>query len=548
MYEQVQAVRSLMRMAWLYRWVGLAVAILICAVGWFGVQMLPDQYKVNAKVYLDSRSMLRPLLRGIAFESGSLANTTLLLSRTLLTRPNLEEVARRTDLDLGTKTPEEFDELISDLAKDITITGTTRDNIYDIQYTHTTPKVAKAVVDELLNTFMESALGDTRRETAVTQKFLEEQIAAYEKRLIEAEDRLKQFKQRNVGVMPGSQGGYFSRLESAHAQLKEAQLQLQEAITTRDQIRQQAASQPDKMEDPFGGAGFGDDAFGGEAESDDQLAYYDGKIQELQGKIDELLVGYTEKHPDVIGMRKMIENLEEKKRARVAELEKLAAEAPPAEEDDPFGGFGGNPFKQQLQMQAAQADANVAALQTRVTEYEKRVQELERRVDTVPEVEAELQRLNRDYSINKQQYDELLKRRELAYMAQEADQSEDDVKVKIIEPPRVPLLPTGPNRLLFASIVLVVGLGAGAGLSFVLSQLSPRVVDVPELKDLSGLPVIGVISMVSSPLHRQQRRYELLAFSSALAVLVMIYVGQVALVLMGIDLHGKLTSVLGMTA
>lgn len=545
MYEQVQVVRSLMRMAWLYRWVGLAVAIVVCALGWLGVQALPDQYKVNAKVYLDSRSMLRPLLRGIAFESGSLANTTMLLSRTLLTRPNLEEVARRTDLDLGTKTPEEFDELITDLAKDIKIVGTTRDNIYDIQYTHTTPKVAKAVVDELLNTFMESTLGDTRRETAVTQKFLEEQIAAYEKRLIEAEDRLKQFKQRNVGIMPGSQGGYFSRLEAAHTQLKEAQLQLQEAMTTRDQIKQQAASQPSQAEDPFGGEMPG--AEDGGIESDPQVAYFDGKIRELEGRIDELLVGFTEKHPDVVGMRKMIENLEAKKAEKIAELEKLAAEAPPVAEDE-FGGFSGNPFKQQLQMQAAQADANVAALQTRVAEYESRVKELERRVDTVPEVEAELQRLNRDYSINKSQYDELLKRRELAYMAQEADQSEDDVKVKIIEPPRVPLLPTGPNRLLFASIVLVVGLGAGAGLSFVLSQLNPRVVDVPELKELSGLPVIGVISMTSSPMHRQQRRYELMAFSAALSGLVLIYVGQVVLFVMGVDLHGKLSSVLGLIA
>jgi polysaccharide chain length determinant protein (PEP-CTERM system associated) len=547
MYEQVQVVRSLMRMAWLYRWVGLAVAIVVCALGWLGVQVMPDQYKVNAKVYLDSRSMLRPLLRGIAFESGSLANTTMLLSRTLLTRPNLEEVARRTDLDLGTKTPEEFDKLITDLAKDISIAGTTRDNIYDIQYSHTTPKVAKAVVDELLNTFMESTLGNTRRETAVTQKFLEEQIAAYEKRLLEAEDRLKQFKQRNVGIMPGSQGGYFSRLEAAHTQLKEAQLQLQEAMTTRDQIKQQAASAPSQVEDPFGADMFGDEGGAGGIESDPQVAYFDGKIQELEGRIDELLVGFTEKHPDIVGMRKMIENLEAKKAEKIAELEKLAAEAPPAAEDD-FGGFGANPFKQQLQMQAAQADANVAALQTRVAEYENRVKELERRVDTVPEVEAELQRLNRDYSINKSQYDELLKRRELAYMAQEADQSEDDVKVKIIEPPRVPLLPTGPNRLLFASIVLVIGLGAGAGLSFVLSQLNPSVVDVPELKELSGLPVIGVISMTSSPMHRQQRRYELMAFSAALSGLVLIYVGQVVLFVMGVDLHGKLSSVLGLIA
>lgn len=544
MYEQVQVARTFLRMAWLYRWVGLATAILACALGWTAVQLMPDQYAVSAKIYLDSRSMLRPLLRGIAFDSGNLANTTMLLSRTLLTRPNLEEVARRTDLDLGTKTPEEFDKLISDLSSDITIVGTPRDNIYEIKYSNDKPKVAKAVVDELLNTFMESALGDTRRETAVTQKFLEEQIAAYEKRLVEAEERLKEFKQRNVGMMPGSQGGFFSRLESAHAELKDAQLQLEEGMRRRDQLKEQVASQSNTIEDPFAM----DDELAIE-DVDPEIAQYEGKITELNSRIDDLLVSYTEKHPDVVSMRKMIDDLKKKIDVRKQEVAQEAKDKPKAAEDDmDFGAMMGNPFKQQLQLQAAEADAMVAGLQTRVEEFTRRVKELERRVDTVPEVEAELARLNRDYEVNKAQYDELLKRRELAYMAQEADQSEDDVKVKIIEPPRVPLLPTGPNRLLFSSIVLLLGLGIGGGLSVMLSQMNPRIIDVPDLKDITGLPVIGVVSMSSSPLHRQQRRYELMAFSAALAGLVLVYVGQVVMFVMGIDLHGKLTSVIGMIA
>lgn len=542
MYEQVQVARTFLRMAWLYRWVGLATAIAACTLGWVAVQLMPDQYQVSAKVYLDSRSMLRPLLRGIAFDSGNLSNTTMLLSRTLLTRPNLEEVARRTDLDLGTKTPEEFDKLIADLSSDISIAGTPRDNIYEIKYSSDRPKVAKAVVDELLNTFMESALGDTRRETAVTQKFLEEQIAAYEKRLVEAEERLKAFKQRNVGVMPGSEGGFFSRLEAAHAQLKEAQLQLEEGMRRRDQLKQQAANASTSFEDPF--------ALEGDLsaeEADGEIAQHQSKIAELSNRIDDLLVSYTEKHPDVVAMRKMIEDLKAKIEARKKVVAEEAKTKPPAKEDD-FAAMMGNPFKQQLQLQAVEADAMVAGLQTRVQEFERRVKELEKKVDTVPEVEAELARLNRDYEVNKNQYDELLKRRELAYMAQEADQSEDDVKVKIIEPPRVPLLPTGPNRLLFSSIVLLLGLGIGGALSVALSQMNPRIIDVPDLKDITGLPVIGVISMTSSPLHRQQRRYELMAFSAALAGLVLVYVGQVVMFVMGIDLHGKITSVIGMIA
>lgn len=550
MFEQIQTLRTFLRMAWLYRWAGMIIAVLLCVAGWIGVQSMPDTYEVRAKVFLDSRSMLRPLLQGIAFNSGAMSDSALLLSRTLLTRPNLEEVARRADLDLKAKTPEEFDQVINGLASKISIRTGRGDNIYDIQYTAEEPKVAKLVVDELLNIFMEQSLGDARRDSVTTQNFLEQQIAAYEKRLIESEDRLKQFKQRNVGVMPGSQGGFFARMEEAQTQLKGAKLELREAIQRRDQLRKELQA----TVNPAGGAEYvpEDDLFAalddGEGVVNEQqfpeLQVFDNKIRELESRIDELLLNYTEKHPDIIGMRKLIEEYRVRKTERAKEL---AANAPaPGAYDD--GPMLESPYRQQIKIQAAQADATVAALETRTKEYSDRVKELARRVDIVPEIEAELTRLNRDYGITKAQYNELLKRRELMNMGREADQSEDEVKVKIIEPTRVPLEPTGPNRILFASIVLLAALGAGAGLSVVLSQLNPRIIDVPDVKGLTGLPVLGVISMTSNALHRHQRRVQVAAFFVVLAGLVAVYGAQIALEILGFDLHAKLTSVLGVIA
>ena len=543
MFEQVQFLRTLLRTAWLYRWAGMVIASILCVIGWSVIQAMPDTYQVRAKVFLDSRSMLRPLLSGIAFNSGALSDSALLLSRTLLTRPNLEEVARRADLDLKAKTPEEFDQIISGLASKISITTGRGDNIYDLNYTNQEPKVAKLVVDELLNIFMEQSLGDARRDSVTTQNFLEQQIAAYEKRLIEAEDRLKQFKQRNVGIMPGSQGGFFARLEEAQTQLKAAKLELREAKKRRDQLRKETASSE--------GAGFvaEDDLFaalGDEVSQTKQfpeLAVFDNKIADLEGRIDEMLLNYTEKHPDIIGMRQLIGEYRKRKDEKAAEL---AAQAPEAELDE--GPALDSPYKQQIKIQAAQADATAAALETRVKEYTKRSKELARRVDVVPEIEAELTRLNRDYGITKNQYDELLKRRELMNMGREADQSEDEVKVKIIEPTRVPLKPTGPHRILFSSIVLLVGLGVGAAISVALSQLNPRIIDVPDVKALTGLPVLGVISMMSSVVHRHQRRVELTAFFVVLSGLVAIYAGQIALEILGFDVHSKLAAVLGAVA
>jgi hypothetical protein len=173
------------------------------------------------------------------------------------------------------------------------------------------------------------------------------------------------------------------------------------------------------------------------------------------------------------------------------------------------------------------------------------VADLEKKVGTVPEVEAEFARLNRDYEVNKKQYDELLQRREQAALSQDAEQSQEDVKVKIIDPPRLPLLPIGPNRLLLASVVLVLGLGFGGGLTVLLSQLSPRLIDVPDLREVTGLPVLGAVSLSASPGHRRQRRYELLAFSAGLAGLLLVYAAQVTLFLLDINVHGRLQHVLG---
>jgi protein tyrosine kinase modulator len=536
MYEQIQLLRNYLRMAWLYRWIGVALAISACIGGWTFVYLMPDQYQVGTKIYLDSSSMLRPLLKGLAFDNSMLSNTALMLRRTLLTRPNLEDVARRADLDLKAQTPQQFDAIVTGLGKKITIASTKTDHIYDITYRADNPKVAKSVIDELLNVFLEASLGDSRRETATTQRFIDEQIAEYEKRLILAEDRLKEFKQRNIGVMPGSQGGYFNKLQETHAQLKQAELDLQEATRRRDDIKNMASSQPEGGDESLFSMDYGEEEM-----TSPEIESLNARIENFELRIDELLIQFTEKHPDVIGARRTIAHLEEQKEQKLTELAEWQLENPAM----PGMGPTTDPYKQQLKLQVVEAEAQVGALQTRVKEYQSRVADLERKVDTVPEVEAELARLDRDYSINRQQYNELLERRELAHMSQEADAAVDDVKIKIIEPPRVPLSAAGPPRLLFISFTLAVSLVLGGAVSFVLSQLNPRIIGDVDLRSVTLLPVLGAVGMTENPVHRRQRRMELAVFGMSLSGLIAVYVGQVVLLQSGIDLHEKLTSIIG---
>ncbi|MGE0383637.1 MAG: XrtA system polysaccharide chain length determinant [Gammaproteobacteria bacterium] len=528
MNEQIQLLRSYVRRIWPYRWTSICVAALVCLIGWAGVYSLPNQYEVNTKIFIDTRSMLRPLLKGLTVDNRVLEDSALLMRQTLLTRPNLEEVARRTDLDLKAQTPEQFDKLIAGLAENLKVVGTPRENIYQLTYVHSDPKLAKRVVDELLNTFLEATLGDTRKDTAVTQKFLDEQITEYERRLVEAEDRLKEFKRKNMGVMPGKNGAseedYYGRLQRNEAELNQARLLLSEATHRRDELARQAS---------------GDDAVFGVADvpsnSSPVLAQVQARIDKLQQSLDDLSLRFTDKHPDIVQIKNTLAELEKQKAEEVKLISESGAGAMVA---------AANPAFQQIKVALANADAEVAALQTRVAEYQRRSDELRKLADTVPEVEAELKRLDRDYGLNKEQYLELVKRREAAKLSTEAEKSADDIKLKVIEPPRVPVLPSGPKRLQMISGVFGMSLVAALAIAFLMSQVFPRIYTTEELKAFTGLPVLGAVTLVQSERQRGERRMELAAFSVVFAVLLVSFGGLITADLMRVDIHGHVASLL----
>jgi hypothetical protein len=142
-------------------------------------------------------------------------------------------------------------------------------------------------------------------------------------------------------------------------------------------------------------------------------------------------------------------------------------------------------------------------------------------------VEAELARLNRDYDVIKDQYQALIQSREMQQLSQQASAT-DQVEFRVLNPPRADIEPVAPRRLLLLAGVLVAALAAGAGLSYLLTQLRPVIASARALRELSGLPVIGTVSGFVASRHAQQRRVAFLWFSSAIAGLVLL-VGGVAL-------------------
>jgi polysaccharide chain length determinant protein (PEP-CTERM system associated) len=241
----------------------------------------------------------------------------------------------------------------------------------------------------------------------------------------------------------------------------------------------------------------------------------DGRIDALKRNLDTLLQRYTDKHPDVVGARKIIAQLEEQKRDEMKARQKAG------------GGktitTSANPVLQQLKLSLADAEANVAAMRARVAEYDSRYNALRNTAKQQPEVEAEFAQLNRDYDIQKKSYETLVARRESASMSAQMESSTGVADFRVIDPPRVSPTPVAPNRLLILPVVLLISLLAGAAVSFASSQIRPTVIDARGLRLVSGLAVLGSISMVKTEADQRRDRRQITGFFAALGGLLMSY-------------------------
>ncbi len=514
------------RATWRYRWFIVLVAWPVCVAGWIFVQTLPDQYQASARMFLDTQSILKPLLRGLTVDSNAQSEVEL-MNRTILSRPNMEKVARMTDLDIEAKTPEQMDALISKLISKLSIEDARRQaGLFRIAYEDDDPQVAKRVVQALLTIFMESSLGETRKDTDVAQRFLDQQLKEYEARLVASETRLTEFKRENLGRMPNQGRDYYESLQVAISELEQAQLQLKEAENRRQELQRQLA---DNETPSFG--------LGAVSSANDTPAL-NARIQNLQARMDELLLKFTEQHPDVQAIKNTIADLE-KQRVEVMATQAKTAKAPVAVDDTVV-----NPYQAQMRMALSEAEANVASLKARVGTYRNRVDEFKKLVNIIPEVEAQLKQLNRDYDVTKSNYETLLARRESASISEQLDQSAESVKFRVVDPPYVPGVPSGPNRPLLISGSLLGGIAAGIVFAFFLAQLNPTFNSRRTLMEATGLPVLGGVSMIWTAAQIRRKRFELLGFSALLGALLAVYGGIMAIQMLDIDLMSRVKALI----
>ena len=500
MHEQINEIYGYLHGLWRYRWSALLIAWIVALAGWLFVYAVPNQYMAKAAVHIDTSSIMTPLLKGLSVETDPIEELNI-MTRVLLSRDNLLAVIRETDMDLGVDTPKAKERVLTGLAKSISLkSGSARRgqsfNLFEIRYESTSPELAYKVVSSLLNTFIEKTLKSDRTDTVMAQEFLDVQIAEYEKRLTADEDRLATFKKDNIGYMPDERGGYYARVRKAQEDIDKTKSSLRLAKQRYAELRKQVSGESPML---------------GYSQSSAR------KLRKYRDQLDDLLSQFTAAHPDVQAMRSKIARLEAAIEAGSADTDMTAGD-----EDADF-----NPVYQELKVEESQARIAVGRQQILLSEQQGRLEELQRSIDVIPQVEAELAKLNRDYGITKTRYLKLVERRESVRLAQKVGQQSSEITFQVVDAPVVPVLPSGPNRPLLLAGVMVVALGAGAAWSVLLFLLFPTFVDYKQLRKMIDLPVLGTIALQITPEQKTHRRLKLKTFLLATLLLFGIFGGIV---------------------
>lgn len=504
------------RGAWRFRWIGLLTAAVVALTGWIMVFALPDRYQADAKVFVDTRTALKPALQGLTVEQNVDAQINY-VRQSLLTGPQLEAIAKQSGVLPATVTDQrEHDNILDQLSSRIALTVTSGGNqgdersmagtVYDFAYRDSDRTRTLLVVKILLDTFVERTLGGKREGSQHAQKFLETQIKDYEQRLGLAEDRLAAFKKKNVGLMPTDQGGFFASLQNEVDLEKKAETALAIALSRREELSRQLHGDA-----AVSAAGTSTSIINAQGVSTggDTLS----RIQETQAKLDDLLLRYTDKHPDVIAMRATLEELRKRRAAELDSLRRGDAGAVAT------SGAGANPVYQSIQLELNKQDVEIAALRRELAQHRGTVGELHQRLNSAPEIEAEYQKLNRDYDVNKAEYAALLENYQKARIGEKAD-SAGSVRFEVVLPPTADVEPVWPRRYLYLTGVWFIALAIGAGVAYTLHSLRPVVSSVSAIKALTKFPVLGVVGAAFPSLERAAVRRHLRRFSAATAGLI----------------------------
>ncbi len=509
MVEVWKAITSALPGIWKHRRWALLVALLVGILGGTASALLPSSYEATARVHVDTQSILKPLMDGVAVQP-NVEQQVAMVARTLVSRPNLRRVMTESNLDANGSIQTDSDVVLDELTRRISLKPAGGTNFYRIEYRNQSQETALKVVQSMMTIFLESTKGNQAKDTRQALKFIEEQIAQSKTRLEATEAALKDFKIKHFNVMPNLAQDNLVRVAEAQRERQQARLELNQAVNARNAIQRRLANVPPSFSSADPGA----------ASERGVASETETRLRAARSRLDEYLTRFTDAHPDVTNGRRVVRDFEKQ-----LELERAAIRSgtrPANVTVIP------NRLFEELSVSLSDADAKVASLTARVADADRAVEVARELSKTVPKVEAEYLQLNRDYAANKASYEVLIARRSSAQMAESMEETSAARVFRVIDPPTVSPKPVWPNRPFLLLATLFASLVAGVAVAFLADRMAPSYFDTDTLRADFGVPVAGLVCVVDSKKTRWANRRIAVGYSLATGAYVMVFMFAIA--------------------
>lgn len=438
--------------AWALTWAWATAVAVALVVPW-----LPQRFEAKARVQVDTQSSMKPVLAGLSMNT-DLDRQARVLARMVTASHNLERLLDRSELGLPSSTASEREDTLAHLMSRVKLIPEEA-GLYTISYRDSQAERARRVVDGVVDLFVEVGNSDKLQEAKNTTRFLDEQIRHHEVQLMEAERKLTEFKVKQFGATGVSKEDYFARMAAQQEALNRLRSELRAAEQTRDVYRRELS-----RESPHRAA--------------------DVELMSQRKTLDELLKRLGDQHPDVVGAKEAVTRLEVQRATEGGESTSWGSPT--------------NPVYQRIRAALTDAEAQSAALRSRLAAEEQRLKSARAAADRTPEVEAELAQLNLEVEFARKNYDQLMARGETAALSLKVEESPKLSGLRVVEPARTPSSPVFPGRWEAALLGVALTLTVALGLPWAWQQWRPTFQNMEALGKATGRPVLGQISLLKA--------------------------------------------------
>lgn len=447
--------------------VGISLVLLTIGVNW------PKRYTSESLIYVDNRSVIKPLMHGTAIssESKDIARNA---KEIILGSKILNNVIEIGGWLKNNPSPLEIENIIEAI-KNRTVIKKVGDTLIKIQFADKDPNRAYLTTKSMAEHFIDIGKINKIEESRSAYDFIEKQAAEYLKKLTTVDKKIKELLVDNPDARPGTQAKVTDHISLLQRKFENTTLILRESEIRKKSIQKQLS---------------------GEAAitiSQSKEGNYNKKITDMESQLETLLLTYTDTYPDVIRLKRQIVDLKQNLSLEISQRSMAVKKAEKEGESYIDSSIASNPIYQQLRSSLSETETDIATYNVRIVEMKAMLDAEYDRMRRIQDGDSMMQTLTRDYQVNEDIYQDLLKRRENARVSRSLDTQQKGSTFNILEPAKLQHKPSGLRFLHFAIMGIILGIAAPIGIIFLLLQVDNRIRSSRYLLEEMGVQVLAEV-------------------------------------------------------